>query len=108
MSALHNVVRYLVRGQGHASPQLEQDLLLSIDADEQGYADLETYKAALEQQERERQAQAAKDSGQAPAASSPSQLTDDQLQAELDRRNALKAAQAGSAQRPEPPAPATA
>ena len=106
MSALHNVLRYLVRGQGHGSPQTEQDLLLSIDADEQGYADLDTYKAALEQKKREDAAKAAADAGVVPVAASPVQLTDEQLQAELDRRNAVKAAQAGSAaERPAPPAP---
>lgn len=104
MSALHNVLRYLVRGQGHGSPQIERDLLESIDADEQGFSDLDTYRAAQEQKRREEAAQAAKDAGEQPVASSPSQLSDEQLQAELDRRAALKKAQEGGAQRPAAPA----
>ena len=94
MSALHNVVRQLVRGQGHASPAIERDLLLSIDADEQGYPDLESYKEVLAQKARE---EAAALQSQLNGPSQPADVTaglsDADLEAELERRKALQAAQ---------------
>ena len=97
MSALHNVVRQLVRGQGHASPAIERDLLLSIDADEQGYPDLESYKEVLAQKAREEAAALqAQVSGPSEPADVTAALSDEQLAAELDRRKALQAAQAGA------------
>lgn len=92
---LYDVIRYLVRGQGHASTAQERDLLLTIDGIEQGYADLESYKEVLSQKAREDAAAL-----QATVAGAPSVpadvtagLTAEQLQVELDRRAALAKAQ---------------
>lgn len=104
MSTLHDVVRYLVRSTGHANTGVERDLLLAVDADEQGFPDLESYKETLAQKARE-DAAANAAIGAAPAA--PADVTagisDDDLQAELDRRSALAAAQAGKRATKAPP-----
>jgi hypothetical protein len=101
----YDVLRYLIRGQGHASPQQERDLLLTVDATEQGYADLESYKEVLAQKAREDAAalQATIAGPQAPADVTAG-LTAEQLQAELDRRAALTKAQTAPTGVTTPPA----
>lgn len=97
MTTTHDVLRYLIRSNGHASGAVEQDLLLTVDADEQGYADLESYKEALDQKKREEaaSAQAAAAGPQVPADQTAG-LTDEQLEAEMERRKALQAAHSGN------------
>ncbi len=90
---IYDVLRYLIRQSGHASGNAERDLLLAVDAAEQGYPDLESYKEQLAQKEREDRAAAAAEAGTpAPAAGSPAELSDSELEAEIERRKALKAA----------------
>lgn len=84
MANIHDVLRYLIRRAGHADTATERDLLLSVDADEQGYDSLEAYKEKLAQDEAQ-----AKTSGNPNAgADLTTGLTDEQLQAELARRQA--------------------
>lgn len=99
MATIHDVLRYLVRNQGHRSGDVERDLLLTIDAAEQGYPDLETYKEELDRQARE---QAAANRGAAAAADAAANqaqaintATDADLEAELARRQAIKQAGGG-------------
>lgn len=106
---VHDVMRYLIRRSGASDANQERDLLLAVDANEQGFGDLESYKEHLAQQARE-QAAAAAQVGAPPiaVADSTAAMSDDELQAELDRRKALADAKAGGgAQRLGPPAPTT-
>lgn len=104
---VHDVTRYLIRAVGHKDGNTERDLLLTVDANEQGFGDLESYKEHLAQQEREKKAQEqVVSSPPQTAADSTAALSDEQLQAELDRRSALAQAQAGGgAIRPGTPGP---
>lgn len=100
MSDIYDVLRYLIRNQGHANGAVEQDLLLTVDSAAQGFPDLETYKAELERQAREKAAQeraaAGVEAAQGGAFQSPAQLSDAQLAAEVERRAALRTAQSGN------------
>lgn len=104
MAGLHDVIRYLIRNSGHASGALERDLLLTVDADEQGFADLESYKEVLAQKDREEAANAAAAAaGPSAPADTTAGLSDAELEAELERRAALKKATAST--RPAKAAP---
>ena len=99
MSAtIYDVLRTLVRNQGHRDGGFERDLLLTVDAAEQGFADLDSYKDHLAQIEREEKAKQRAESdaeaGILPAG--PKQLSDAELDAELARRQALRNAQLNS------------
>lgn len=92
----YDVLRYLIRNTGHASGAAERDLLLAVDAAEQGYPDLESYKEVVQQKEREEAAaRAAETAGPQQPADVTAGLDDDALEAELERRKALKKAQEG-------------
>lgn len=94
---IHDVIRHLIRNQGHGSPAAERDLLLAVDANEQGFPDLESYKKVLEQKAREEAAALqATAAGPADPADSTAGLSDEQLEAELERRKALQRAQQGA------------
>lgn len=100
MSTIYDVLRYVVRNQGHSSGDVERDLLLTIDSAEQGFADLESYKEQLAAQEREAKAAnstAAQkvDAAQAQAAAINTASEAD-LEAELERRAAIRRAQGGT------------
>jgi hypothetical protein len=102
-TTVHDVIRYLIRATGHANTAIERDLLLTVDADEQGYKDLESYKAVLAQKEREEVAAArAELAGPQAPADTTAGLTDAQLTAEIARRQTLAAAGAGAADPPLP------
>jgi hypothetical protein len=96
MSGIHDVLRYLIRSNGHASGAAEQDLLLTVDADEQGYESLDAYKDKLAQDAREAKAAAQAAAGPQGLADSTAGLSDAQLEAELARRQALAAARQNS------------
>lgn len=96
MSGIHDVLRSLVRLNGHSSGAAEQDLLLTVDADEQGFESLDAYKDKLAQDARDAKAAAQASTGPQGLADSTSGLSDQQLEAELARRQALVAAKQNS------------
>ena len=108
---MYDVIRTLVRQTGHGSPAQERDLLLTVDATEQGYADLDSYKEVLAHKAREDAAALqATVAGPSSPADATAGLTEEQLQAELDRRAALTKAQTkptGVTTAPAPPIPTT-
>jgi len=96
---IHDVLRYLIRNQGHANTGIERDLLLTVDAAELGYPDRESYEEVLAQQEKEAKAKARAEAEGAPAAET-SEPSIAELEAQLERRKALEAAKtSGSQQR---------
>lgn len=93
---LHDVIRYLVRRVGGHDDGQTRDLLLSIDADEEGFTgDLDAYKAKLAALARERQDPAQLAAQQLAAAQNAGQLSDADLEAELARRQQAAALAAG-------------
>ena len=96
-TTIHDVLRYLIRNQGHANTGIERDLLLTVDAAELGYANRESYEEVLAQQEKEARAKARAEAEGQPAAAA-AEPTIEQLEAELERRKALQQAQTAGAQ----------
>lgn len=95
-TTIHDVLRYLIRNQGHANTGIERDLLLTVDAAELGYGDRESYQEVLDQQEKQKRAEArAAAEGQPAPDAEP---TIEELEAQLEQRKALAAAKARGAQ----------
>lgn len=96
-TTIYDVLRYLVRNQGHANTGIERALLVTVDAAELGFPDRESYEEVLAQQEKEARAKARAESEGAPAVDT-AEPTIAELEAQLERRKALETAKTTGAQ----------
>lgn len=98
-TTIHDVLRYLIRNQGHANTGIERDLLLTVDAAELGYPDRESYQEALDKEAKQKIAEErAAEQGQTATAAAPVEPTVAELEVQLERAKALEAAKTSGSQ----------
>ncbi len=98
-TTIHDVLRYLIRNQGHANTGIERDLLLTVDAAELGYPDRESYQEVLDKEAKQKIAdERAGEAGQPASGTATAEPTVAELEAQLERARALEAAKTSGAQ----------